>query len=103
MPVKQGAAARTYGGCGMGDELPAANERQAMTLKPNLGNLDMIVRIVVGVALVLLMATGEIGAWGLIGLVLIVTGTARYCPLYRLFGLGTARKARHPHGDPAAR
>ncbi len=75
-----------------------------MKLKPNVGNLDMVLRVMAGVALVLLMAVGEIGAWGLIGLVLIVTGAARYCPLYGLAGFSTTKKI-HPHteGQPAGK
>lgn len=75
-----------------------------MKLKPNLGNLDMIVRIMAGVVLILLMAVGEIGGWGLIGLVLAVTGAARYCPLYAVLGLNTMKKVHHPaRGHPAGK
>lgn len=75
-----------------------------MKLKPNLGNLDMVLRIMAGVALILLMAVGEIGAWGLVGLALAVTGAARYCPLYAAFGLSTAKKLHHAaEGHPAGK
>jgi len=66
-----------------------------MKAKINVGNLDLIVRVSVGLALVMLMAIGAIGAWGLIGLPLIVTGAARWCPLYRLFGISTTPKLHH--------
>jgi hypothetical protein len=61
----------------------------AVKLRANVGNLDLIVRVGGGLALVMLMALGLIGAWGLIGVVLIVTGVARWCPPYRLLGVST--------------
>jgi hypothetical protein len=64
-----------------------------MKLKINVGDLDLIVRVSVGLALVMLMAIGAIGAWGLIGLALIVTGVARWCPLYSVLGVATTSKA----------
>ena len=65
-----------------------------MKLETNLGNLDLIARVAVGLALVMLMALGLIGAWGLVGLVLIVTGVALWCPVYALLGIDTTRKVR---------
>ena len=62
-----------------------------MKLKPNVGNLDMIFRVGVGLVLVTLMALGVIGAWGAVGLVLIVTGATLWCPLYAALGVDTRR------------
>lgn len=72
-----------------------------MKLRVNVGNLDLIIRVGLGLTLVTLMALGEIGAWGVIGLVLIVTGVARWCPIYGLLGISTGRKA--DHARPAAK
>ena len=38
-------------------------------MKRNLGNLDRIIRIVIGVALIAAAATGQIGWWGWLGIV----------------------------------
>jgi len=57
--------------------------------KTNVGSLDRSVRIVAGVALLALTATGHIGAWGWIGIVPLLTGVFRFCPAYLPFGLST--------------
>lgn len=57
--------------------------------KTNVGGLDRIARIVAGLVLIALAATGTIGAWGWIGLVPLATGTLRSCPLYSIVGLNT--------------
>ena len=43
-------------------------------MKSNVGGIDRILRLVVGLALVAAAATGAIGAWGFIGIVPILTG-----------------------------
>ena len=58
-------------------------------MKVNVGGADRILRIVVGLALVLLALTGQIGAWGWIGVVPLATGLFRMCPLYSVFGMNT--------------
>lgn len=50
----------------------------------NVGNTDRIIRMVVGLVLIGLTVSGNIGAWGWIGLVLVATGFFRFCPLYTL-------------------
>lgn len=60
-------------------------------MKFNVGTPDQIVRIVVGVALILLAVTGIIGIWGWIGLVPLATGIFRFCPAYTLFGMNTCK------------
>ena len=58
----------------------------------NVGNLDRTVRIVLGIALIALAATGRVGAWGYIGIVPLLTGAIAWCPLYRLLGIGTTSR-----------
>lgn len=55
----------------------------------NVGSVDRIVRIVVGLALIALAATGTVGAWGYIGVVPVLTGLFRFCPAYTLLGMNT--------------
>lgn len=57
--------------------------------KSNVGGLDRIARIVGGIVLVGLAATGTVGAWGWIGLVPLATGLMGSCPLYSVIGLNT--------------
>jgi hypothetical protein len=55
----------------------------------NVGGIDRILRIVVGLLLIALAYTGQIGSWGWIGVVPLATGLFRMCPLYSLFGMNT--------------
>ena len=48
-----------------------------------------IARIVLGLVLIGLAATGTVGAWGWIGLVPLATGLTRFCPLYPMLGMNT--------------
>ena len=60
--------------------------------KLSVGNLDRAVRMLLGFALIALAATGVIGYWGYIGIVLVITGVVAMCPLYSLFGWGTTSR-----------
>ncbi|MCL4746987.1 MAG: DUF2892 domain-containing protein [Burkholderiaceae bacterium] len=62
----------------------------------NVGNLDRVLRIVLGLALIGLTLAGTIGVWGWIGVVPLLTGAFRFCPLYRLLGLSTCPVSRRP-------
>ena len=58
-------------------------------MKVNVGTIDRILRIVAGLTLIALAATGIIGMWGWIGIVPLLTGVFRFCPAYALFGMST--------------
>ncbi|QPC43316.1 DUF2892 domain-containing protein [Kaustia mangrovi] len=61
----------------------------------NVGGIDRIARIVVGLALLslIVLMDGAARWWGLIGLVPLATGLMSYCPAYSIFGIDTcARK-----------
>lgn len=55
----------------------------------NEGNIDRIIRIIVGLTLVALAATGAVGVWGWIGFAPLATGLMGWCPAYMLFGIKT--------------
>lgn len=55
----------------------------------NVGGVDKIARIVIGLLLVVLAATGTIGAWGWIGAIPLATGLFSRCGLYSLLGINT--------------
>lgn len=63
-------------------------------MKMNLGSIDRILRLISGVALIVLAKMGIIGWWGWLGVVLLATALIRFCPLYRLFGISTCHACR---------
>lgn len=58
-------------------------------MKSNVGGIDRILRIVIGLVLIGLTLTGAIGAWGWIGLVPLGTAAIGYCPLYTVLGFSS--------------
>lgn len=44
----------------------------------NMGGLDRIIRVVIGVILIALAALQIISPWGWLGIILVVTGTSRH-------------------------
>lgn len=69
-------------------------------MRENVGGLDRKLRIVLGVALIVMTATGAIGFWGYIGVVLVATGLARFCPAYLPFGFSSEKScADRKSGD----
>lgn len=62
--------------------------------KSNVGSIDRILRIVVGLVLIGLTLAGSIGPWGWIGVVPLLTGALKTCPLYSILGLSTCPVAK---------
>ena len=60
-------------------------------MNKNVGGIDKLVRIIAGVVLITLAATGTIGVWGWIGVVPLATGLLGWCPAYMPFGIKTCR------------
>lgn len=60
-------------------------------MKVNVGKVDRLIRIVLGVVFLSLLFFLEkpMGYIGLVGLIPVVTVIFRNCPLYTLFGLST--------------
>ena len=55
----------------------------------NVGSWDRVLRVVVGLVLIALAATGTVGLWGWIGVVPLATGLFGFCPAYSLLGIKT--------------
>lgn len=55
----------------------------------NEGNIDRVLRVILGLVLLSLVFIGPQTAWGWVGLVPLVTGLVGFCPLYRILGLST--------------
>lgn len=58
-------------------------------MKSNVGGIDRILRIALGIALIALTLTGTVGLWGWIGVVPLATAAMGSCPLYTLLGFST--------------
>jgi len=57
----------------------------------NIGNIERLLRIVVGLALVAAAYFGKVGVWGYIGVVPFLTGVVGWCPPYHLLGINTKK------------
>ena len=68
----------------------------------NVGSVDRIVRIVVGLGLVALAAMGIVGVWGYIGIVPLVTGIVRVCPAYSVLGIDSCGAGKRTGRDSKA-
>jgi hypothetical protein len=62
----------------------------------NVGNIDRIIRLVIGVAALAGVFMGPFAgagweriALGLVGVIMIGTSAIKFCPLYRIFGMRT--------------
>lgn len=65
-------------------------------MQSNVGGIDRIARITVGVVLVGLAATGTVGWWGWLGVVPLATGAIGWCPPYAIFGWNTCAMKDKP-------
>lgn len=59
----------------------------------NVGTIDRVLRVIVGLALLSLVFVGPQSLWGLVGIVPLLTGLVRVCPLYTLLGVRTCKTA----------
>jgi len=57
--------------------------------KTNVGNVDRLLRLVIGVILIALVFVGPKTPWGWLGVILIATAFLRSCPIYTLLGIQT--------------
>lgn len=57
--------------------------------KANVGGLDRILRILVGLGLIAIVFVGPQTPWGWIGVVPLLTALIGYCPAYSIFGINT--------------
>jgi hypothetical protein len=59
----------------------------------NVGGIDRVLRILVGLGLLSLVFVGPQTPWGWIGVVPLFTGLIGWCPAYLPFGWSTKGKA----------
>jgi hypothetical protein len=55
----------------------------------NVGGIDRVLRILVGLVLISLVFIGPKVIWGWVGLVPLLTGIFKFCPAYKLIGVNT--------------
>lgn len=67
----------------------------AKLLPKNEGTVDRALRVIVGLALILMVFVGPQTLWGLVGIVPLATGLLGSCPLYTLLGLRTCPMERN--------
>ena len=69
-------------------------------MNANLGNLDRVIRIILGLALIVAPLLNIPAVWSsavlsygsmAVGFILVVTGLFRFCPLYRILGISTCK------------
>lgn len=61
----------------------------------NIGSVERVLRILVGLVILSLVFIGPQSLWGLVGLVPLATGLLGWCPPYAILGINTcsAKKA----------
>lgn len=60
-------------------------------MKCNVGSPDRIIRILIGLGIAIAGIIFE-NYWGLIGVVILATGVFKFCFVYSLLGIDTAKK-----------
>jgi len=62
-------------------------------MNANVGNVDRIIRFILGLALLsLFFLDGNIKYFSIVGVVLIITAFIKFCPLYPLLRINTIKK-----------
>lgn len=61
-------------------------------MNKNMGTIDRVLRIIVGIVLIALVFVGPQTPWGWIGVVPLVTALFGWCPAYTIFGINSGAK-----------
>lgn len=61
-------------------------------MNKNIGSIDRVARLLVGVILLSLVFVGPKSPYGYIGLIAVATAFIRICPLYSVLGISTCKK-----------
>jgi len=61
-------------------------------IKKNIGNIERVIRVLVGLAIIALVFVGPKTEWGWVGIVPLLTGIVGWCPPYAMFGISTCKK-----------
>ena len=58
-------------------------------MKHNVGTIDRVIRVILGLGLLSLAFFGPQSAWGYIGIVPLLTAAIGNCPAYSIFGISS--------------
>lgn len=58
-------------------------------MKQNVGTVDRIIRLLLGIGLIAIVFVGPQTPWGWIGVVPLVTALLGWCPPYQMLGIST--------------
>jgi hypothetical protein len=61
-------------------------------VKKNVGGIEKVVRIVLGLVLISLVFIGPQTPWGWVGVIFLVTGLVSWCPVTSALGINTYKK-----------
>ena len=64
--------------------------QEVLTVQPNIGSVDRVIRIIAGVAIIGLGVAYQ-SWWGAIGIVPLGTALIRWCPPYAMLGISTCK------------
>jgi hypothetical protein len=92
--VKPGRAAKIY--------LRIRQPLIGGAMRANVGSIDRVLRVAVGVTLISLAILGKLGPWAYIGIVPLLTGLVSWCPAYRLLGFDTCSSRRRSDAGPGS-
>ncbi len=71
---------------------PSSNPQEAAM--KNVGGVDRILRLLLGLGLLSLVFVGPKTPWGWIGVVPLLTSLVSFCPLYTLLGVRTCARQK---------
>lgn len=74
---------------GLGLALLRSHQRRSIVFQTNVGGIDRVLRISVGLVLIALVFVGPKTPWGWVGVIPLATGFLRTCPLYSLLGISS--------------
>jgi hypothetical protein len=60
----------------------------------NIGDVERIIRIVLGIGILALAFVGPQSPWAYLGILPVLTGLVGWCPPYALFGISTCKAAK---------
>jgi len=60
----------------------------------NIGDVERIIRIVLGIGILALAFVGPQSPWAYLGILPVLTGLVGWCPPYALLGISTCKAAK---------
>ncbi len=63
-------------------------------MKKNIGGIERAVRIVLGIAILVMAFVGPKTAWAYLGIIPLATGLIGWCPPYAIFGISTCKSCK---------